>query len=105
MATYVILSRFSLKHFEIPRSSHLLPAFGNLQIPDVSREVIQTFLVAKLQRLSWETVHHLGCALAKILASAEEWSTLRRIRYGKPSYPGVSTNSESPYCPRSNFVY
>ena len=53
---------------------HLIPALGDLSLRDVSRERIQALLNAKLaQGLAWETVHHIQCALSKILGTATEW--------------------------------
>jgi integrase len=53
---------------------HLIPALGDLALREVSRERIQAMLNAKLAKaLAWETVHHLQCALSKILGTAVEW--------------------------------
>jgi integrase len=53
---------------------HLTPALGDFRLRDISREPIQTMLNAKLAAgLAWETVHHLQCALSKILGTAVEW--------------------------------
>ncbi len=53
---------------------HLLPALGDFSLREVSRERIQAMLNAKLAKgLAWETVHHLQCALSKILGTAVEW--------------------------------
>ncbi len=53
---------------------HLIPALGDLALREVSRERIQAVLNAKLEKgLAWETVHHLQCALSKILGTAVEW--------------------------------
>ena len=53
---------------------HLIPALGDFPLRDVSRERIQAMLNAKLAKgLAWETVHHLQCALGKILGTAVEW--------------------------------
>jgi integrase len=53
---------------------HLVPAFGELGLAEISRERAQAFLNAKLGGgLSWQTVHHLRCALSRVLGSAEEW--------------------------------
>ncbi len=53
---------------------HLYPAFGDLSLREISRERIQAMLNAKLAKgLAWETVHHLQCALSKILGTAVEW--------------------------------
>ena len=47
---------------------HLIPALGDFRLQDIGREPIQTMLNAKLATgLAWETVHHLQCALSKIL--------------------------------------
>jgi len=53
---------------------HLIPSLGDLSLRDVSRERIQAMLNAKLAKgLAWDTVHHLQCALSKILGTATEW--------------------------------
>jgi integrase len=53
---------------------HLIPALGDFRLREVGREPIQTLLNAKLAAgLAWETVHHLQCALSKILGTAVEW--------------------------------
>src|SRR5256885_10821407 len=39
--------------------AHLIPAFGEFRLPDISREAIQNFLLTKLREdYSWESVHH-----------------------------------------------
>lgn len=53
---------------------HLIPGLGDLRLREIGREPIQTMLNAKLAAgLAWETVHHLQCALSKILGTAVEW--------------------------------
>ena len=53
--------------------AHLIPAFGNRQLRELTREELQSFLGRKLNAgLSWETVHHLKCGLSKIFGAAEE---------------------------------
>ncbi len=53
---------------------HLIPALGELPLREIGREPIQTMLNAKLAAgLAWETVHHMQCALSKILGTAVEW--------------------------------
>jgi len=53
---------------------HLIPALGDLPLRDIGRVPIQTMLNAKLATgLAWETVHHVQCALSKILGTAVEW--------------------------------
>jgi integrase len=62
------------KHYRYMLDSHLVPAFGQEQLRDLTREDLQQFLVRKLNSgLSWETVHHFKCGLSKILGAAEEW--------------------------------
>lgn len=54
--------------------AHLVPALGGLPLREISREPIQRLLNTKLAAgLAWETVHHLQCALSKILGTAVEW--------------------------------
>jgi integrase len=53
---------------------HLIPALGDFRLQEISRGPIQAMLNAKLAKgLAWETVHHLQCALSKILGTAVEW--------------------------------
>ena len=53
---------------------HLIPVFGDLPLGELLRERIQVLLQAKLAAgLAWETVHHIQCALSKILGTAVEW--------------------------------
>jgi integrase len=62
------------KHYRYMLDSHLVPAFGQEQLRDLTRGELQQFLVRKLNSgLSWETVHHFKCGLSKILGAAEEW--------------------------------
>jgi integrase len=62
------------RHYKYVLNVHLIPAFGERRLSDISREAIQAFLTAKLRDgLSWETVHHFRCALSKVLGTAEEW--------------------------------
>lgn len=52
----------------------LLPAFGTVQLRLISREAIQTLLLAKLKEdLSWATVKHIRTVLGTLLATAELW--------------------------------
>lgn len=83
------------KHYQYMLNVHFIPAVGNPQLRDITREELQGFLSRKLaDGLSWETVHHFKCGLSKILGSAEEWgyicdnpavkTKLPRRQYGAP---------------------
>jgi integrase len=75
--------------------SHLMPAFGQEQLRDLTREDLQKFLVRKLNSgLSWETVHHFKCGLSKILGAAEEWgyvtdNVAQKTKLPRRQYTGV----------------
>ncbi len=61
-------------HYKYVVHTHLLPAFGNVQLRMISRESIQMFLADKLKEgLSWRTVKHLRTTLGTILGTAEFW--------------------------------
>jgi integrase len=61
-------------HYEYMIETHLLPAFGNVQLRLISRESIQILLVNKLkQGLAWRTVKHIRTTLGTILGTAEMW--------------------------------
>ena len=62
------------KHYRYMLDAHLISTFGKVQLKDLTREDLQSFLGRKLNSgLSWETVHHFKCGLSKILSAAEEW--------------------------------
>src|SRR6202789_2435768 len=62
------------KHYHYMLDVHLIPAFGERQLRELTREELQSFLNRKLKNgLSWETVHHFKCGMSKILGAAEEW--------------------------------
>ncbi len=61
-------------HYSYLFNTHLIHAFGDQRLCDISREAIQAFLTAKLRSgLSWKTVKHLRGGLSRLLGSAEEW--------------------------------
>ncbi|MGH9708443.1 MAG: tyrosine-type recombinase/integrase [Candidatus Acidiferrales bacterium] len=65
------------KHYRYMLDVHLIPAFGQRQLRELTREELQSFLNRKLNSgLSWETVHHFKCGLSKILSAAEEWGCI-----------------------------
>jgi len=65
------------KHYKYMLNAHLIPAFGERQLRELTREELQSFLSRKLSGgLSWETVHHFKCALSKVLGAAEEWGCI-----------------------------
>lgn len=62
------------KHYEYVNETHLVPAFGNMQLRLISREAVQNFLLQKQkQGLSWKTVKHIRTVLGTLLATAEGW--------------------------------
>ena len=68
------------KHYRYMLDAHLIPAFGNRQLRELTREELQGFLSRKLKGgLSWETVHYFKCGLSKILGAAEEWGCIEPI--------------------------
>ena len=62
------------KHYRYLLDVHLLPAFGQDRLCDISRESLQAFLGAKLSSgLAWKTVKHLRAALCRVMGTAEDW--------------------------------
>jgi hypothetical protein len=82
-------------HYKYMLRAHLIPAFGERRLPDIPREAIQTFLAAKLRDgFAWETVHHIRCALSKVLGAAEEWDYISDNPVRKTdSRGGIATRS------------
>jgi integrase len=77
--------------------THLIPAFGERRLPDIPREAIQTLLAAKLcDGFAWETVHHIRCALSKVLGTAEEWGYISDNPVRKTRLPRRDCNPERP---------
>jgi integrase len=61
----------SKQHYEYITNHHLLPVFGDVQLRLISRDVVQSFLFAKLKSgLSWKTVKHVRTTLGTILQAA-----------------------------------
>ena len=76
------------KHYRYMFDVHLIPAFGNRQLRELTREQLQSFLSRKLNSgLSWETVHHFKCGLSKILSAAEEWGFINENVAQKTKLP------------------
>jgi integrase len=85
------------KHYEYVIETHLLPAFGNVQLRLVSRESIQTFLANKLkQGLSWRTVKHIRTTLGTILGTAEIWGYIEDNPVRKTRLPRRGPQPEGP---------
>ncbi len=62
------------KHYRYLLDVHLLPAFGDRRLSDISREAVQNLVSTKLRSgLSWKTVKHIRAALGRVLGFAEEW--------------------------------
>jgi integrase len=76
------------KHYRYMLDVHLIPAFGQRQLRELTREELQSFLSRKLKGgLSWETVHHFKCGLSKILGAAEEWGYISENAAQKTKLP------------------
>jgi integrase len=85
------------KHYKYILSAHLIPAFGELRLSDISREAIQAFVLAKLREgYAWETVHHFRCALSKVLGTAEEWNYIADNPVRKTRLPRREYKQERP---------
>ncbi len=85
------------EHYRYLLRVHLLPAFGKLELRDISREVIQSFLHAKLKtNLSWKTVKHLRAALSKVMSTALEWGYVAENAVRKTKLPRRITKPEKP---------
>ena len=83
------------KHYRYILKAHLIPAFGEFRLSDLSREAIQNFLLAKLREdYSWESVHHFRCALSKVLGSAEDWNYIADNPVRKTRLPRREYTSE-----------
>ena len=83
------------RHYKYMCGAHLIPAFGEQRLPDISREAIQAFLAAKLRDgLAWETVHHIKCALSKVLGTAEDWNYISDNPVRKTRLPRRDCNAE-----------
>jgi integrase len=83
------------KHYRYMLDVHLIPAFGNRQLRELSREELQGFLSRKLEGgLSWETVHHFKCGLSKILGAAEEWGCINENLAQKTKLPRRQHSAE-----------
>jgi integrase len=84
-------------HYKYMLRAHLIPVFGERRLPDISREAIQTLLAAKLRDgFAWETVHHIRCALSKVLGTAEEWGYISDNPVRKTRLPRRDCNPERP---------
>ncbi len=85
------------QHYKYMLGVHLIPMFGERRLPDISREEIQSFLAAKLRDgFAWETVHHIRCALSKVLGTAEDWNYISDNPVRKTRLPRRDCTSERP---------
>lgn len=85
------------QHYKYTLKAHLFPAFGDCSLSDITREAIQSFLLAKLrEEYSWESVHHFRCALSKVLGTAEDWNYIPNNPVRKTRLPKRDYNSEQP---------
>jgi len=76
------------KHYQYLLDVHLLPALGDRRLSDISREVVQNLVSAKLRSgLSWKTVKHIRAALGRVLGFAEEWGYIAENPTPKTKLP------------------
>ena len=69
--TFPALKYSSRKFYESMIDVHLNPAFGDTQLRLITRDAVQSFLMAKTRSgLSWKTVKHIRTAFGTILEAA-----------------------------------
>lgn len=69
--TFPALKFSSRKFYECMIDAHLNPAFGDTQLRLITRDAVQSFLMAKTRSdLSWKTVKHLRTVFGTILEAA-----------------------------------
>lgn len=56
---------------------HLLPYFGEMQLPEIQPSDVQRFLTEKAREYSSKTVRHLRNLLSRVLGTAIEWGYLQ----------------------------
>ena len=72
------------KHYRYMLDVHLIPAFGQRQLRELTREELQSFLSRKLKGgLSWETVHHFKCGLSRLSVQPRNGVILPRTQLRK----------------------
>jgi integrase len=87
----------SQQHYKYLLDAHLIPAFGDFQLRDISRDAVQKFIAAKLASgRSWKTVKHARTALGRVLASAEEWGLIQANPVRKTKMPRRTRSVEKP---------
>ncbi len=74
-------------HYRYILNVHLLPAFSDMQLRSISRDMVQKFIAAKLRSgLAWKTVRHFRTVLGTVLGAAEiagllEGNPVRKTRF------------------------
>jgi integrase len=72
--TFPVLKESTRQRYRSTLKLHLLPAFGDRRICDVSAVEVQRLILEKLKNgSSWETCHHLRSLLSKVFSSAKKW--------------------------------
>ncbi len=81
------------KQYRYLLNVHLLPAFGQKSLCDITREISQNFLSAKLgSGLSWKTVSLLRGVLSRVMGTAEEWGYITNNLVRKTRLPRRQPN-------------
>ncbi len=84
-ATLPTLKAGSARYYSLQLRRHLMPAFGNRRLCDISRLEVQSFFAkARLAKnqggldLSGSSIHGMRTALSKVLQAAVEWNLLEQ---------------------------
>jgi integrase len=81
------LKHSTKNHYQYIAKVHLLPVFGDMQLRLISRDMVQSFVAAKLRSgLAWKTVKSLRTVLGTVLGAAEcaghiESNPVRKTRF------------------------
>jgi integrase len=85
------------KHYQYMTRVHLIPAFGNMQLRLITRDAVQSFLMAKLRGgLSWKTVKHMRTVFGTVMGAAEMAELIPSNPVRKTRFPRRGIVKEKP---------
>jgi integrase len=62
------------KNYDYMLNTHVLPAFGDVQLRLITRDAVQNFLLGRLRAgFSWGTIKRLRVTFGTVMATAEDW--------------------------------